>query len=99
MLGKRFDGFAQTKRGQVLQKLKAALRFNDRQAVRQSLREYAALDGTKQGLKASMKSMNPLYGLSKDEQKKFMRWISQEDRKYLRKANRYFHQLADKYIR
>ena len=99
VLGKRFDGFAQTKRGQVLQKLKAALRFNDRQAVRQSLREYAALDGTKQGLKASMKSMNPLYGLSKDEQKKFMRWISQEDRKYLRKANRYFHQLADKYIR
>ena len=34
VLGKRFDGFAQTKRGQVLQKLKTALRYNDRQAVR-----------------------------------------------------------------
>ena len=99
VLGKRFDGFAQTKRGQALQKLKAALRFNDKAAIKQSLREYAALDGTPQGLKASMKSMNPLYGLSKDEQKKFMRWISQEDRKYLRKANTYYHRLADKYIR
>ena len=99
VLGKRFDGFAQTKRGQVLQKLKAALRFNDRQAIRQCLREYSALDGTKQSLKASMKSMNPLYGLTQDEKKKFLKWISQDDRLYLRKADKYYHHLADKYIR
>ena len=63
------------------------------------MREYAQADGTKQGLKSSMRAMDPLHGLSEKEKAQFLRWISADDRKYLRKAQRYFHQLADRFIR
>ena len=98
VLDKHFDGFASTKRGEVLRKLKTAMRYKDRAAVRRYLREYAQLDGTKKGLQQSMKAMNPLFGLSKEEQKQFLKWINDDDRQYLRKANRYFHALTDRYI-
>ena len=99
VLDKKFDGFATSKRGRVLQRLKTALRYNDKKTVRECLNEYARLDGSKQGLKQSMKAMDPLHGLSKEEKKKFIRWLSDEDKKYLAKANRYFHALADRFIK
>ena len=99
VLDKHFDGFASTRRGRILANIKKALRFNDREALRRFLREYAQADGSKQGLKQSMKAMNPLHGLSEKEKAQFMKWISADDRKYLRKAERYFHQLADRFIR
>ncbi len=99
VLDKHFDGFASTRRGRILANIKKALRYNDGEALRRFLREYTQADGTKQGLKQSMKAMNPLHGLSEKEKKQFMRWISADDRKYLRKAERYFHQLADRFIR
>ena len=46
-----------------------------------------------------MKAMNPLFGLSKDEQKQFMKWITPEVRKALKIAERYWKKLAGKYIR
>ena len=99
VLKKRFEGFATSERGRVLQRLKTALRYKDKEAVRRCLKEYAKLDGTKQGLKSSMQHMNPLYGLSVNDKKKFLRWLTPDDRKYLRKAERYFHALADRYIK
>ncbi|MBQ7674304.1 MAG: hypothetical protein IJT36_07315, partial [Alphaproteobacteria bacterium] len=56
-------------------------------------REYAKLDGTPQGLKTSLKAMNPLNGLSKDEKKKFLKWISADDKKFLRRAMKYYQDL------
>ena len=99
VLDKHFDGFATTKRGQVLRELKTAMRHKDKAAIRRYLREYAKLDGTKKGLQQSMKAMDPLHGLSKEEKKQFLKWITAEDRKYLRRAERYFHALADKFLR
>lgn len=99
VLDKHFDGFASTRRGRILANIKKALRYNDRAAVRRFLKEYNDADGSKQGLKSSMNAMNPLHGLSEKEKKQFMRWISADDRKYLRKAERYFHQLADRFLR
>ena len=99
VLDKHFDGFASTARGRILQNLKKALRYRDNAAIRRYLREYAQADGTKQGLKASMKAMNPLHGLNEKEKAQFMKWLSPDDRKYLRKAERYYHQLADRFIR
>lgn len=99
VLDKHFDGFASTARGRILQNLKKALRYRDNAAIRRYLREYAQADGTKQGLKASMKAMNPLHGLNEKEKAQFMKWLSADDRKYLRKAERYYHQLADRFIR
>ncbi|MBQ3454920.1 MAG: hypothetical protein IJG36_00655, partial [Synergistaceae bacterium] len=99
VLDKHFDGFASTARGRILQNIKKALRYNDREALSRYLREYSQADGTKKGLKQSMKAMHPLHGLSEKEKAQFMKWISPDDRKFLRKAERYFHHLADRFIR
>ncbi len=99
VLDKHFDGFASTRRGRILQNIKKALRYKDGEAVRRFIREFHQADGTKQGLKQSMKAMDPLHGLSEKEKAQFLKWISPDDRKYLRKAQRYFHQLADRFLR
>ena len=83
----------------LLRNLKTALRYKDRAAIKRYLKEYAQLDRTKKGLQQSMKAMNPLHGLSKEEQKQFLKWITADDRKYLQKANKYFHAVADRFIR
>ena len=98
MLGKHTGGFGITKRGQALRKLKAALRLDDEDAVKRSLEEYYKLGGDAKGLKASMRNMNPLHGLNKQEQQQFLKWLSAEDRKYYDRAERFFHAMADRYL-
>ena len=86
-------------RGRILQNIKNALRYNDKEALRRFLREYTQADGTKHGLKQSIKAMHHLHGLSEKEKAQFLKWISPDDRKFLRKAERYFHHLADRFLR
>ncbi|MBQ3376637.1 MAG: hypothetical protein IJG62_00035, partial [Synergistaceae bacterium] len=93
-LGKTFDGGAITRRGQALRKFKTAVRYKDRANQRRYLRQYYNLGGNRKTLKQSIKSMGPLTGLSKDEKRQFMRSLTPEDRKYLRRAWRYFYDLA-----
>ncbi|MBQ7262496.1 MAG: hypothetical protein IJR14_02135, partial [Synergistaceae bacterium] len=52
VLGKSFDGFATSKRGNALRRLKTSLRFNDEANIKRSLQQYYEAGGTKQGLKA-----------------------------------------------
>ena len=99
VLHKRFDGFAYTQRSEALRNLKTALRLDDKQAVQRYLQDYYSLGGSRQGLKTSMRNMNPLHGLSKKEQAQFLKWISPEDRIYLDRADKYFRKLADTFLR
>ena len=87
VLDKHFDGFASTKRGTALRNMKLAMRYNDKEAIQRYLKEYRELDGTPQGLKQSMKAMNPLFGMNEEDKKKFMKWITPEDRKALKIAS------------
>ena len=79
--------------------MKAALRLGQLDEARRYLDEYYRLWGDKKkadkGLKSSMKNMNPLHGLSKEEQKQFLEWISQDDRKYLNRANAFFKRMTE----
>lgn len=93
VLGKRSGGFSMTKRSLALQNLKKALRFNDKKAVERSLNEYYSLGGNNKGIKTSMRNMNPLYSLSRVEQQQFLTWISDDDKKYLERANAYFQNI------
>jgi hypothetical protein len=93
-LGKTFDGAATTRRGEALRKMKTALRFNDKANVRRYLRKYYELGGTRKGLKTSIQRMGPLSGLSKEEQKQFLRWLPKDERKYLNGAITYYRELA-----
>ena len=99
VLDKHFEGFASTKRGTALRNIKNAMRYKDQAAIQRFIREYRELDGTPQGLKQSMKAMNPLFGMSEKEVKQFMKWITPTERKTLRMANLYWRSLARKYIR
>ena len=93
VLGKSFDGFATSKRGNALRRLKTSLRFNDEANIKRSLQQYYEAGGTKQGLKASLKSLDPLHGLSKAEQKQFMAWLTAEDRKFLARAYEWYRDM------
>ena len=99
VLGRSFNGFATSPRSEVLRKMKSAMRYNDKQAIQRYMREYKALDGTDRGFKQSMRAMDPLYGLNENDRKRFMRWITEDDRKYLKKAERYYRSMAGKYLK
>ena len=45
------------------------------------------------GFKASMHSAAPMGGLSERDQKRFYGWLSEQDRRYLRKAYDYYNDL------
>ena len=94
VLDKHFDGFATTKRGQALRNFKTALRYKDKAAMKRYLKEYAELDGTMKGFKSSIKAMDPLHGLSVKEKKQFLKWLSEDDKKFLKKAMKYYRELA-----
>ena len=99
VLGKRIGGFAITQRGETLRKMKTALRLGNKAEVQRYLQEYYRLGGDKKGLKASMRNMNPLHGLNKREQAYFLKWITPEERKYLNRADKFFHSMADAYLK
>ena len=94
VLDKHFDGFATTKRGQILRNFKTALRYKDKAAMKRYLQEYAQLDGTRKGFEKSIKAMDPLSGLSVKEKKQFLKWLSEDDKKFLKKAMKYYRELA-----
>jgi len=93
VLDKHFDGMVTTRRGKVLRELKRTMKYKDKESVKHYLQEYAQLDGTAQGLKSSLKAMNPLFGLSNAEKAQFLKWISEDDKKYLHKAEKYYREL------
>ena len=96
VLGKKSGSFGTTQRGEALRKVKTALRFNDTAAVQRHLREYYRLGGDSKSLRTSIRNMNPLHGLNKNDQYRFIQWLSPEDRKYLNRANQYFEKMAAK---
>ena len=99
VLGKHSGSFSITPRGNVLQNLRTAIRLGNQADVQRYLAEYYRLGGDKKGLKSSMRNMNPLHGLTKAEQQHFLQWISPEDRKYLNRANSFFHRMADRFLK
>ena len=69
------------------------MRYKDKAAIKRYIQEYAKLDGTAQGLKNSLKAMNPLSNLSAKEKKEFLEWLSDDDKKFLRQAMKYYREL------
>lgn len=77
----------------ALANIKKTIRYGDRKALARYAREYAKFDGTDEGLMRSVESMNPLSGLSGENQARFYKWLSAQDRKYLSKAAEYYRSL------
>ena len=86
-------GFVSAK-SNALYNFKLALRYKDKVAAEKFLLEYASLGGTKAGIKASMKSLHPLNGLSEEKQKAFVRYLDDDGRKKLIQALRHYESVV-----
>ena len=93
VLGKYNDAFTMTRRGEALRNAKRAIDLGDKKSFRKFLREYFRAGGTEQGLKASARASDPLFGLNEEEQMRFIRWLPKEERKILRRAMRYAEKI------
>jgi hypothetical protein len=89
-IGKGGEGSFSSPRSESLRNYKLALRYKDKEAAKKYLTEYVLLGGTDRGLNQSLSSMNPLYGLNKDEQTVFIESLNGEDRERLVKALKFF---------
>jgi len=82
--------FWQDKKNKALYYLKVALRYKDKEAVDKYLYEYAVYGGTAKGLKQSLSSMDPLYGLDKVEIVEFISGLSEDDKDRLVRAMQFY---------
>lgn len=89
-LGKSFDGWMLTPRGQALYNIKLSIRYGDEDSLIKNMEEYQLLGGTSQGFKTSIKNMQPLQGLNKKEQKAFIESLNDEDLDRLGKAQLFY---------
>lgn len=96
VLGKSSDAFTQTRKGEALRNAKQAADLDDRKSLRKYMREYFRAGGSLEGLKASARAMSPMYGLNKEEEARFIRWLPVEERKILRRAMRYSERMKTK---
>ena len=93
VLGKEIDAYSQTKRGEMFRYARQAASYKDYPKMRKYLREYIKAGGNMETLKASANTLSPLYGLSKEEQAQFVKWLSKEDRAALRRGMRYSERI------
>jgi hypothetical protein len=94
VLGTAWSGAGSvSERSMALWRIKQAIRYGDRQALIKYAREYIAFGGTDKGFETSLNSMKPLAGLNKADEAQFLKWLTPEDRQYLRKALGYYQEL------
>ncbi|HHX27485.1 MAG TPA: hypothetical protein GX716_00595, partial [Firmicutes bacterium] len=78
-------------RSNALYNLKLALRYEDKDAMEKYLAEYIQLGGTAQGLKTSLRNLDPLHGLSQAEKQVFITdWLDDAGRERLEQAIRFY---------
>ena len=82
-----------TPRSQALYNFRLAIRFEDKEAAKKYLFEYARLGGTSDGLATSLRNMNPLHGLNQAEQVAFTKSLDKEQQQKLRQAVRFYNDV------
>lgn len=89
-MGKGAEGFWLTPKGDALYNFRLALRYGDKVAADKYASDYFNLGGTAQGMKSSIKSMEPLSGLNKYERNAFIALLTPEEQKKYDKAERFY---------
>jgi hypothetical protein len=89
-INKLNEGSFTSPKGNALHNFKLAVRYKDTKAARKYLLEYAALGGTSKGLEQSLRTMDPLYGLSKDDKISFIKSLNGEEKQKLVRAMMYY---------
>ncbi|HAS04155.1 MAG TPA: hypothetical protein DCR71_00035 [Dehalococcoidia bacterium] len=89
------EGFYYTPKSNALYYFKQSIRYGDKQAAVKYLTEYALRGGTEKGLKQSLKTLHPLYGLNKEEQVLYVRTLNQKDAEKLFSALVYYETVLN----
>lgn len=87
------EGFWLTPRGGALYNIRLAVRYKDKEALKKYMAEYSALGGTKNGMKSSFRAMHPLFGLNKEDQKRFTDGLDAEGKRYLDDAVVFYNEI------
>lgn len=82
--------FFNSPKSNALYNYKLALKLKDTKAADKYLNEYSNLGGTEKGLTTSLKSMNPLYGLDKKEEKQFIEGLTTPEKNKLELAKQFY---------
>lgn len=93
--GKDSEGFHYSAKSEALYNIKMSIRYKDEEAFNRYLEQYAILGGTKDGLKRSLESLHPLYGLNRKEQDAYVQSLNAEDKAQLRRALIYYETVLN----
>jgi hypothetical protein len=94
-IGKGGDGDFSSPKTEVLRNYKIAIRLKDTESASYYLNEYKNMGGTKESLKKSLQSMDPLSGLNQKEKKKFRQSLNGEQQAELDKATTYYKEVLN----
>lgn len=89
-VGKSSEGGYFSPKSNALYNYKLSLRYKDTEKAEKFLGEYLKLGGTREGLKRSMQSLDPLHGLNDQEKKLFISQLDEEGRKDLVRAINFY---------
>jgi hypothetical protein len=82
-----------TPRSQALYNFKLAIRYEDKEAMKKYLLEYASLGGTANGIATSLRNMHPLFGLNQAEQAVFVQQLDEDGKQQLKNAIKFYQEV------
>lgn len=77
----------------ALYNYRLALRYDDEDTATKFLTQYFDMGGTKQGLTSGIEALSPFSGLSKKEQREFVRSLDEEERKRAAQALNFYQNV------
>jgi len=93
-IGKESEGFWITPKGNALYNVRLSMRYGDKEAFNHYTTEYVVKYGGKpENMVRSFEAMNPLYGMTKQEQNLFLITLNEAEQKQLVQAIAFYYQL------
>jgi len=89
------SGFLKDDKAMAIYNYKLALKANDTKAAERYLKEYAIRGGTKATYKKSMDALDPTYGMSSADKKKFLDGMSEDEKTIYNRAVEYYKSLQE----
>src|SRR5690606_22559682 len=72
---------------------KKAIRYGDKEAADRYLMQYFEYGGTVDGLRQSLRTLDPLYGMSDAEKAAFISQLTERERYMLQKAQEFYRDV------
>lgn len=85
--------YSDSPKSKALYYYKLALKYGDKAAAEKYFKEYFDNGGTAKGIRQSLGTMYPLYGLTETELGGFVAWLTEEERETLDKAIAYYKDI------